>query len=390
MNAPESKRAPWWRRLGPKIFFSYYVVIVVGVVVAHTVVIWVAPTALEHHVEGMRAALQSVAQGNASDDLAAELNADLYIHFHNALDEALLWALLGAGLAAVAVSALVTYRIVRPLRAMVEASQYIAAGHYEERVPIYGSVDAPDELTELALHFNRMAENLAQTEARRRDMIGNVAHELRTPLTTIKGYAEGLIDGVLPPEPATYTLIEREADRMRRLVSDLQELSRVEAGAYELHLRRYPLKTLVKTAMQRLEPQFREKGVALRAECAAEAPIVRVDSDRILQVLTNLLGNALRHTPRGGEVVVRAKCSKDRVAISVVDTGEGIAAEHLPHIFERFYRADPSRSRAYGGSGIGLTIARWLIEAHGGEVWVESEGLGKGSVFTFTLPVAKR
>ncbi len=388
MNQRNGGRAPWWRRLGTKLFLSYLAVILTGAVVAHVVAVWVAPAAFHRHVQDMELMLQQAAQGSPTQPhLSTAMTADLYARFHQVLGEVLLGALLGAGLVAGLLSILVTYYLVRPLRAMVEASQHIAAGHYQERVPIYGSVDAPDELTELALHFNRMAENLAQIESRRREMIGNVAHELRTPLTTIQGYTEGLIDGVLPPEPATFALIGQEADRMRRLVKDLQELSRVEAGAYDLHLRRIPLKALVETAVRRLGSQFQAKGVALHIRCLAETPFVRVDEDRVLQVLTNLLGNALRHTPSGGEVVVRVQRHKAMVAVSIADTGEGIAAEHLPHIFERFYRIDASRSRTRGGSGIGLTIARRLVEAHGGEIWAESEGQGRGSVFTFTLPL---
>ena len=376
---------PWWVRLGPKLFVSYLVVIVVGITVAHTAVVWVAPTTFDRHVAAMRAAIdQALNQGQVTVDL----QADLYGRFHQALDEALLWSLAAAGLAALAVSAFVTYKIARPLRAMVRATQHIAAGHYEERVPLFGSVEWPDELTELALHFNRMAEHLARSEERRRQLIGDVAHELRTPLTTIKGYIEGLVDGVLPPERETYLLICQEANRMSRLVDDLQELSRVEAGAYELHLRPIAVAALVETAARRLIPQYRDKGVTLRLALPKRLPPVRVDRDRILQVLTNLLENALRYTPSGGTVTVRAARRGTSVAIMVTDTGVGIPAEHLPHIFQRFYRVDKSRSRSGGGSGLGLTIAKHLVEAHGGQIWAESPGPGRGSTFTFTLPVA--
>ena len=175
---------------------------------------------------------------------------------------------------------------------------------------------------------------------------------------------------------------------MSRLVDDLQELSRVEAGAYELHLRPIAVAALVETAARRLIPRYRDKGVTLRLALPKRLPPVRVDRDRILQVLTNLLENALRYTPSGGTVTVRAARRGTSVAIMVTDTGVGIPAEHLPHIFQRFYRVDKSRSRSGGGSGLGLTIAKHLVEAHGGQIWAESPGPGRGSTFTFTLPVA--
>ncbi len=374
-----------WRRLGPKLFLSYLVVIATGAAVAHTVVLWAAPSAFAHHIQTMQEAVRQAASGG---QITINLQADLYTSFHRALDQALVWSLVGAVLAAVAVSIFVTFKIARPLQAMARVTQYIAEGHYQERVPVFGSSEYPDELTELALHFNLMAERLAHSEERRRALIGDVAHELRTPLTTIKGYLEGLVDGVLPPERETYLLICQEANRMSRLIDDLQELSRVEAGAYELHLRPLTVRALVETAVRRLEPQFGEKGVALHVALDDRLPRVMVDRDRMLQVLTNLLGNALHYTPRGGEVTVRAYRAGSEVAIVVSDTGMGIPPEHLPHIFQRFYRVDKSRSRMGGGTGIGLTIAKHLVEAHGGRIWAESPGKGQGSTFTFTLPVA--
>jgi histidine kinase len=198
---------------------------------------------------------------------------------------------------------------------------------------------------------------------------------------------EGLIDGVLPATPETFQQIHAEADRLNRLVDDLQELSRVEAHAYELEIRPVDVRTLVQTVTKRLASQFEAKRIALNTDLAPDTPRVLADEGRIIQVLTNLAGNALQHTPEDGEVVIAAKQINNEVQISVHDTGTGIPAEHLPHIFDRFYRADKSRSRrAGGGSGIGLTIARALVEAHGGRIWADSTGEGQGSTFTFTLP----
>jgi histidine kinase len=220
------------------------------------------------------------------------------------------------------------------------------------------------------------------------ELIGDVAHELRTPLASIRSSMEGLVDGVLPAEPETYLSVEREASRLQRLVRDLEELSRAEAGQIALDLQPVLLGDLVKAVAERLALQFEDKGVTLEVNVSASPLPVKVDSSRITQVLTNLLGNALQYTPESGRVTVGTWAEGPEALVSIHDTGIGIAREHLPHLFERFYRVDKSRSRAGGGSGIGLTIARHLIEAHGGLIWAESEGPGQGSTFTIALPLA--
>jgi signal transduction histidine kinase len=219
-------------------------------------------------------------------------------------------------------------------------------------------------------------------------LIGDVSHELRTPLTAIKGSMEALIDGVLPAEPETFEQIYQEADRLQRLVNDLQELSRVESGAFKLDLQPLFLADLLKTVTIRLDRQYAEKGVRLEIDIPSDLAEIMADADRLSQVLFNLVGNALQYTPAGGQVTVAVRRQGGEVQVSVKDTGIGIAAEHLPHVFDRFYRADLSRARVSGGSGIGLTIAKHLVEAHGGRIWAESLGEGKGSTFVFTLPVA--
>jgi histidine kinase len=274
---------------------------------------------------------------------------------------------------------------------MMKASQRIAAGDYRQRVQVPGQ----DELGALARAFNQMAETLERTEQRRMELIGDVAHELRTPLSSIKGSMEGLVDGVLTADPATFLLVQREVARLQRLVHDLEELSRAEAGQVPLNPRAVAPAELVRAAADRLRPQFEDKSVSLHVDLPADGstelevlPQVRADPSRIIQVLLNLLGNALQFTPPSGQVTVRAWRDGRKVVITVQDTGIGISVEHLPHIFERFYRVDKSRSRPGGGSGIGLTIARHLVEAHGGRIWATSPGLDQGSTFSFTLPVA--
>jgi signal transduction histidine kinase len=320
------------------------------------------------------------------------MGQSVLVNFQAAVFESLFWAALAATLGAVIVSWFVSRRVVTPLQRMTRASQRIAEGHYEERVQVPGNIqrDELDELAQLALRFNQMAAQLDQTETMRRQLVGDVAHELRTPLTVIKGTMEGLMDGVLPAESQTYQQVHQEVDRLQRLVDDLQELSRVESGAVPLNLQPVPVDRLVKTVTGRLGRLFDDKGVRLEMDLPDQRIAVLGDEDRLIQVLVNVVGNALKYTPEGGQVTISASNKpQDRMVLFVVqDSGMGISAEDLPHIFTRFYRVDKSRARASGGSGIGLTIARSIVEAHGGKIWVESEGLGKGSKFFFTLPAA--
>ena len=369
------------RRLSWKLFLSYLVIVVVGMVVLASAVEFAVPTAFERHMAAMTAMM-----GGASQ----ELEESFFVNFRNAVTEALTLAAVAAFLAAVALSLLVSRRVVLPVQEMMTASQRIADGHYDERVGVPGNADRDelDELARLALSFNQMAARLEQTEARRLELIGNVAHELRTPLSSIKGYMEGLIDGVLPAGAATFQQVYREADRLQRLVYDLQELSQVEAGAFDLNLQPTSVMNLVKAVMARLDRQFEDKGVALEIDVPSNLPPVQVDGDRIGQVLLNLVGNALQYTPAGGEVCLCARREGGMVRLAVEDSGIGIAPEHLPRVFERFYRVDRSRSRVGGGSGIGLTIARHLVEAHAGQIGVTSDGLDQGSTFSLTLPIA--
>jgi histidine kinase len=197
------------------------------------------------------------------------------------------------------------------------------------------------------------------------------------------------VDGVLAAEPATFLSVQREVARLQRLVHDLEELARVEAGQSPLDLRPVNLAELLHAATDRLQPQFEDKDVRLHVDVPHGLPHVRADAGRLLQVLLNLLGNALRYTPSGGQVTMRACCEGSQMVIRVQDTGIGIAAEHLPYLCERFYRVDKSRTSASGGSGIGLTIARHLVEAHGGHLWATSPGPGQGSTFSFILPLAE-
>ncbi len=371
--------------LGWKIFLSYLVVIVVGVAVLATATEFVVPSAFDRHLAAMGSMMMGMM---GTDMMGTDLNSNLFDNFRAAVTEALTVAALAATLAAIAVSYFVSRQVVTPVREMMLVSQRIAEGYYTERVRIPGNIkpNEMDELDQLGVSFNRMAATLERVESMRRQLIGDVAHELRTPLTTIRGTMEGLIDGVLPSNDDAFQEIYREADRMERLVNDLQELSRVEAGAYELECKFLAISFLIDITVQRLSRQFEEKGVVLDTKLPEDLPDVYVDENRISQVLLNLVGNALQYTPEGGRVEISASYSGGEVYIRVADTGIGIPKEYLEHIFTRFYRVDKSRSRAGGGSGIGLTISKHLVEAHGGRIWVESPGSQKGSIFTFTLP----
>jgi histidine kinase len=362
--------------LGWKLLISYLVVMLVGLGTLAVAAELVIPTAFDRHMLGMQQMMGSHTGMTGMTD-------DLFTNFRGAFSEALVWAVLLASISAVVVSVFVSRRVVTPIRQMMQASRHIADGYYHERVQVVSG----DELGQLAGSFNQMAVSLEQTETMRRELIGNVAHELRTPLSTIKGYMEGLLDGVLPPEPETYQLVYREADRLQRLVTDLQELSRVESGAITLHRQPLSIAEAITQTAERLRPQFEEKGVVLRLNPVSNLPPVSADQDRLDQILLNLVGNALQYTPAGGEVVISAEATTRAVVVRIRDTGHGIPAEHLPHLFDRFYRVDKSRSRVGGGSGIGLTIARHLVEAHGGRIRAASAGPEQGSTFSFELPV---
>ena len=369
--------------LSIKLFLSYLVVILVGAVVLSLATRFTVPEAFNRHMGMGLGTGQGMMQGNGT---GKDTMSDLFQSFQVSFNEALLLALLAAGVIAILVSLLMSRGVAAPVRVLTTASRRIADGHYDERVQPVGS----DELGQLAHSFNQMAEKLEEVEAMRRQLIGDVSHELRTPLTSIKGSMEGLMDGVLPAAPETFKQIHQEADRLARLVDDLQELSRVEAGAYPLDIHPVAVSTLVQTTLKRFIAQAQNKQIGLRSDMPADLPPVLADQDRITQVLTNLVGNALQYTPEGGEVTILSARHGDEIHLSIVDTGIGIPAEHLPHLFARFYRVDKSRSRQTGGgSGIGLTIARHLVEAHGGHIWAESEGEGEGSTFTFSLKIAE-
>lgn len=356
-------------KLFPRLFLGHLLVMFIALAVLFVVVELIAPSFYRHHVEQMVALI-----GPRGQDLSADLERGMRSTVTNALLASIPLAVLAA-----AVTAYVTSRrIVRSVQVLKEGSQALASGQYDRRLAQEGR----DEFSDLAHNFNVMAESLARVEQDRVALIGNVGHELRTPLAALRGYTEALDDGVLPPEQAS-PAIRREVRAMERLAADLSLVSRVEAGRVELHRTRFGAAQLLEAAAERFGSAYAERDVRLVVN-AADVLVV-ADFERSLQVLSNLLSNAVRYTPAGGTVTLSARRDGPFVRFAVEDTGSGIPDEHLPRVFERFYRVDAARSRGEG-SGVGLTISRGLVEQMGGRIAVESGA--SGTRVTFTLPVA--
>ena len=362
-------RGRLWRRL----LISYLVVIAIGSATLLVAVGLVGPRAFDaamgHAMAGM-------------DGMSEMMSALVRSAFQDALQAALGVAIVAAAVAAVVASVALSTRVSRPIGRMAQASSRIAAGHYAERVP----VSSDDEIGQLAESFNTMAASLESTERRRLQLVGDVAHELRTPIATLDGYLEGLEDGVIEPSDATWKLLRGETSRLSTLVNDLQELWRAEARQLPLTITTVDIDPELRAATERFATQAQEQGIEVRTSVAPGLPAVRADVERLGQIVDNFLSNAIRYSPRGSVVTLSAAREGDGVALGVTDQGPGLTEEQLERVFERFYRADPSRSRALGGSGIGLAIARALAEAMGGRVEALSEGQGHGATFRVVLP----
>ena len=320
---------------------------------------------------------RSVAQQRADAAFLSDVTRALFI-------AGLAVALLAAGL-----GVLLARSISQPLAEMSRAADRMAEGDYAVRVPLRGQA----EVVALARTFNQMAEGMGSVERLRRDLVANVSHDLRTPLTVIRGYLEGLRSGQIADRRSAemaFEAMHAEVTRLLRLVDDLRQVAALDAGGPSLERRPVAVADLVSDALSRIEPVATAKGVTVLNQSSTDLPQVSVDAGRMGQVLFNLLDNAVRHTPPGGTVTMQAgyapgsRGNQAHVWLTVQDNGEGIPAEHLPHIFERFYRAD--RARGEGGAGLGLAIARAIVEAHGGQISAQSDGVpGHGSTFTIRL-----
>lgn len=361
-------------RLRGRLLASHLVVVLVGTVTLFSTVGLVAPAAFDmamgHAMGGMDGAMDTM------------MSSLVQSAFREAIGYAMAVAVGASVVAAVVASVLLASRVSVPVSRLAAAARRIADGRYAERV----AVASGDEIGELAGSFNRMAESLEGTERRRLQLVGDVAHELRTPLTTVDGYLEGLQDGVIQPSEATWTLMRGETARLAHLVDDLQQLWRAEARQLPLDLTNVEVPAFIESLVERLRVAAGERAVELHLELPDQGLVVRADGVRLAQVLDNLLSNALRYSPPDGRVTIAASRAEDGIRLSVTDEGPGLTVEQRERVFERFYRVDPSRSRALGGSGIGLAIARALIDAMDGRIWVDSEGPGRGSTFWIELP----
>ena len=300
----------------------------------------------------------------------------------DSVDNFLLWSGLAAGAAAVAVSMLVSRRTLSPLRSLQTAAERLGTGDLSQRV----SITRDDEIGEMAHTFNSMAEGLEQAEAQRRVLMTDVAHELRTPLANIQGYIEAIRDRVIDADESTMDTLHQQVLHLAHLIEDLRLLALAEAGALRLDPQPSSVSDAARRSVDAIRPRAEAKRIALTIDATANLPPASFDQERIGQVIANLLENAIRHTPEGGAITVATEARADTVRVTITDNGSGIPADELIHIFDRFHRVDPSRTRATGGAGLGLTIAKQLIEAHGGSISVQST-VGEGSTFTFELPI---
>ena len=287
-----------------------------------------------------------------------------------------------AALVALLLGGLFVRGLIRSVRGLEDAARALAAGELDRTV----DVEARDEIGRLAESFNRMTHKLNRSESLRRRMIQDIAHELRTPLTVIQGDLQALREGIYQPDEATIDSIHEESLLLGRLVEDLRELSLAEAGELQLRRERLDLGDLVASGVRHARSSVEAKSIEIRVDVPDTPVYADVDADRIGQVLHNLLGNAVRHTPEGGHIAIGMIAEATKATIRIQDTGPGIAADDLPYVFERFWRGDKARTRGFGSTGLGLAIAKALVEAHGGRIWAENST--EGAVLGFSLPLA--
>jgi two-component system, OmpR family, sensor histidine kinase BaeS len=364
-------------RLRGRLLTSHLLVAVTGTATVFLAVGLVAPGAFD--------TAMGHAAGPGMGGMGEMMGGLVRAAFQDAVHSALVVAFAAASVAALVASLALSARISAPVTRLAAASRRLARGRYEERV----AGASGDEIGELAESFNRMAESLEATERRRLELVGDVAHELRTPLATLDGYLEGLEDGVVEAGGPTWTLLRTETGRLARLVDDLQELWRAEAGQLALSLGPVDIASQLRAACDRFGISAREHGIDFRPEVPPGGLVARADPVRVAQILDDLLVNAIRHSPPGGSIELTAGRDRERVVVSVTDQGPGLVGEQLERVFERFYRVDAARSRAHGGSGIGLAIVRSLARAMGGDAWAESPGPGQGATFRLALPVER-
>lgn len=333
---------------------------------------------------GVPLELNGAIVGYLVPDAAQFFSAANEISLLSRLNRAAIIAVAIAGLAAILLALLLSYNLVRPVRALTQAASHLATGDLTRRVKVKGN----DELATLGHTFNQMAESLQFAAQSRRAMTADIAHELRTPLAVQRAHLEAIEDGVYPLTLESLGSIEEQNRLLTRLVEDLQTLAMADAGQLDLQITPTDFPDLIRRVASRYQPQAAEKHIEIGLTLNEDCPPLLIDSQRIQQILHNLLSNAFRYSPDGGEIILTLDCQNNQVSLTVRDSGPGIPQDALPNIFERFYRADKSRSRIEGGSGLGLSIARKLAQAHGGDLTVTNHPDG-GAIFTLTLPIIK-
>ncbi|MCL4528881.1 MAG: ATP-binding protein [Chloroflexi bacterium] len=302
-------------------------------------------------------------------------------NFLNRINLQILLSGLIAMVLALLLAVIFSRNITRPIRELTAATQVVSEGKLAHEVP----VRSRDEMGQLAASFNRMSTDLARSLNLRRQMTADIAHELRTPISIILGHAEAVHDEVLPPSIETFEIIREEAERLEHLVDDLRILSMADAGELKLTLRPYSPQKLLHDAQKIYSHQARQKKISLQTKAATDLPEIEIDPERMREVFSNIIENALRYTPQNGHITLSANLIEGAVQMSVQDSGPGVAAEELDRIFERFYRTETSRARDKGGSGLGFAIAKSIVEKHNGRIWAESKS-GEGLTIVIELP----
>ena len=325
-------------------------------------------------------------QGAASDLIVMNPMGTPELDFLHSVHESLLWVGMVFALLGFFASYILARNITVPLRALRQAAEQIRGGELGRMV----RVQSKDEVGELANIFNQMSAGLAQNERLRRELLANIAHELRTPLTILNGNLESMLDGVIKPDPTRLFSMQEEVLRLTRLVTDLRDLSLAEVRQLELHKKAVTINPLIERAADMLLPLLEEKELLFSYELADNLPMIKLDEDRILQVLYNIIVNAVRYTDAGTKIVLHSEfllseTGKNELKVQIRDFGPGILPEDMPYIFDHFYRGEKSRNRQSGGSGIGLALAKQLVESHGGEILAENTD-PRGMQITIFLP----
>jgi two-component system, OmpR family, sensor histidine kinase BaeS len=367
---------PRWRRsgIGLRLLAAQAIVVAVGAATTFVVAAVVGPPLFREHLHRAGVPMGSMEE----------------VHAEEAYGYATVFSIGGAlavsALAALAVSWYVSRRLQQSLTEVASAATAVAEGDYDIRV---SSPRLGEDFDALAAAFNQMASRLQSVETTRQQMFSDLAHEIRTPVAVLEAYIEALEDGVRTLTPQTATMLRDQTRRLVRFSDDVAALAKAEESSVSMAYAVVDVDRLIQRCAAVAQERYDAKNVTLHVRPARDLPRLWADEQRLAQVLGNLLDNALRHTASGGSVHVDCHSENHHLEIAVVDNGDGIAAEHLPRVFERFYRADAARDRDHGGAGIGLAIAKALVEAHGGTISVTSAGPGTGATFTLSLPITR-